>query len=61
MHCDIESAFDKIIAAKRKIVEHQVDIEMRIRRRETRDRVAERQCGQRLWRKYLERAGRLLN
>ena len=60
MHCDIESAFDKIVAAKRKIIEHQVDIEMRIGRGETRDRVAERQRGQRFWRKNLERAGGLL-
>src|SRR5574341_724331 len=59
MHCDIESAFNKIVAAKRKIIEHQVDIEMWIGRGKTRDRVAERQRGQRFWRKNLERAGGL--
>src|SRR6266545_4586893 len=60
MHRDIESTFDKIVTSKRKIIEHQVDIEMRIGRGETRDRVAERQRSQRFWRKNLERAGGLL-
>ena len=47
MHRDIESAFDKIIAPKRKVIEHETDMKMRIGRRETRDRVPQRQCSKR--------------
>ena len=54
MHCDIESALDKIVTAKRQIVEHQADIELRIGRGEASDRVAESQGGQRFRREYFQ-------
>ena len=56
MHSDIESAFDKIVAPKRKVIEHETDMKMRIGRRETRDRIAERQRGKGFGRKNFQRA-----
>src|SRR4029077_16543474 len=60
MHRDIKSAFDKIIAPKRKVIEHETDMKMRIGRRETRDRITKRQRGKRFGGKNFYRAGGLL-
>ena len=56
MHSDIESAFDKVVAPKRKVIEHETDMKMRIGRRETRDRIAERERGKRFGRENFQRA-----
>jgi hypothetical protein len=61
MHSDIEPAFDKIIAPKRKVIEHETDMKMRIGRPETRDRVPSANVVSDLGQEFCEPAGSLCN